>query len=177
MSRTVAAPDAKSRRPRGSSVEVELWTDGSGTVAGSPGGWAYVLTAVEDGKPIYEEDSGGTLDGTNNQMELTAAIEGLRSIGRPTKVILHTDSEYVMKGFTEKRVDMWKSKGWRTRSGSLVANRHLWEELASLVERHDVVWDWVRGHAGVEHNERCDVLAGVARRTAMQGNVDRQGKA
>ena len=106
---------------------------------------------------------GGEGQTTNNRMELTAVIEALAALKRPSRVILHTDSQYVMKGITEW-IHGWKVKGWRTAAREPVKNADLWRRLDELVSGHEIEWVWVRGHSGHEGNERADKLAnkGVA---------------
>ena len=91
-------------------------------------------------------------------MELQAAIEGLNALSRPMQVELHTDSKYVMNGVTDWMA-RWKANGWRTAAKKPVANQDLWEILDAATQRHQITWHWVKGHAGNELNERCDVLA------------------
>jgi ribonuclease HI len=141
---------------------VELWTDGACAGNPGPGGWAAILRFAGREREL----SGGERHTTNNRMELLAALEGLRAISRPMPVVVHTDSAYVANGFVRRWIDGWCRRGWRTAGGAAVANRELWEALAGEVARHDVVWRLVRGHAGVELNERCDRLACAARDAA-----------
>ena len=146
---------------------VELWTDGSGTAEG-PCGWAYVLRWIPDhGEPVEREGSGHLLEGTNNVAELTAVIEGLRRLERRCRVVIYTDSRYVMGPFTEGWLASWRSRGWRNAQKKPVANRELIEALEAEVLKHQVEWRHVHGHTGVEHNERCDRLAGEQRREAI----------
>ena len=100
-------------------------------------------------------------DTTNNRMELTAAIEGLKRLNEPHLVQLFTDSQYLRLGITVWIVN-WKRKGWVTHGKTPVKNRDLWEELDRLSAIHRIQWEWVKGHSGHEQNERCDVLAGKA---------------
>lgn len=106
---------------------------------------------------------GGTPATTNNRMELTAVIEALGALKQPSRVILHTDSTYVMKGITEW-IHGWKAKGWRTAAREPVKNVDLWKALDEAVRAHELRWVWVRGHSGHDGNERADALAnrGVA---------------
>ena len=113
----------------------------------------------QEGRP--EELSGFEAEATNNRMELRAAIEGLRALDGPHEVDLHTDSEYLRKGVTAW-IEGWKRRGWRTAQGKAVQNRDLWQELEAAIERHEVRWHWIRGHSGVEWNERADALASAA---------------
>jgi ribonuclease HI len=101
---------------------------------------------------------GGEPATTNNRMELTAVIEALRALKRPSRVILHTDSQYVQKGITEW-INGWKARGWRTAAKEPVKNADLWKELDEAVQAHRIDWIWVKGHAGHEGNERADALA------------------
>ena len=106
---------------------------------------------------------GGERATTNNRMELTAVIEALAALKRPSRVILHTDSQYVMKGMTEW-IRGWKAKGWKTAAKEPVKNADLWRTLDEAVARHEIQWVWVKGHSGHNGNERADALAnkGVA---------------
>jgi len=101
---------------------------------------------------------GGERATTNNRMELTAVIEALAALKRPSRVILHTDSQYVMKGITEW-IRGWKLKGWKTASKEPVKNADLWRVLDEAVAKHDIRWVWVKGHSGHNGNERADALA------------------
>ena len=101
---------------------------------------------------------GGEPATTNNRMELTAVIEALATLRRHSKIVLHTDSQYVMKGMTEW-IRGWKAKGWRTASKEPVKNVDLWKRLDDLVAQHEIKWVWVRGHSGHDGNERADALA------------------
>jgi ribonuclease HI len=148
-------------------VTVELWTDGSGTSEG-PGGWAFLLRHRDRDGKIFDLLNGGQLqEATNNRAELTAAIEGLRALKRRCAVTIVTDSEYVMKPFTEGWLAKWRAKGWRTSRGDVVANQDLLLELEAEVSKHQVSWRHVRGHAGVEENELVDQVAGMMRRWAI----------
>ena len=101
---------------------------------------------------------GGERATTNNRMELTAVIEALGTLKRPSRVILHTDSQYVMKGITEW-IRGWKVKGWKTAAKEPVKNVDLWRTLDEAVARHEIKWVWVKGHSGHNGNERADALA------------------
>jgi ribonuclease HI len=143
---------------------VELWTDGACSGNPGPGGWAAILRFGDSEREL----SGWERHTTNNRMELMAALSGLRAITRPMQVALHTDSTYVAHGFAKRWIDGWRRRGWKTAAGSPVANRELWEQLAEEVGRHRVDWRVVKGHAGVELNERCDLLACAARDLAAR---------
>ncbi|MEC7093977.1 MAG: ribonuclease HI [Pseudomonadota bacterium] len=142
---------------------VILHTDGSCLNNPGPGGWAAILQWRGEEREL----SGGVEGTTNNRMELQAAIEGLNALKRPMRVELHTDSKYVMQGVTDW-MPRWKANGWRTANKKPVLNQDLWKQLDEAVQRHDVAWHWVKGHAGNEMNERCDELARAAA-TALAG--------
>ncbi len=134
---------------------VVIYTDGACSGNPGPGGWGAILMFGEKTKEIC----GGEPATTNNRMELMAAIQSLETLTKPCKVELHTDSQYVMKGISEW-IHSWKRRGWRTADNKPVKNDDLWRRLDEARQRHDVQWRWVKGHAGHEHNERADALAG-----------------
>ena len=134
---------------------VVIYTDGACSGNPGPGGWGAILMFGEKTKEIC----GGEPATTNNRMELMAAIQALETLTRPCTVELHTDSQYVMKGISEW-IHSWKRRGWRTADNKPVKNEDLWRRLDEARQRHDVQWQWVTGHAGHEHNERADALAG-----------------
>lgn len=144
---------------------VELYTDGACSGNPGPGGWAYILKHPASGKVV--EQNGGERDTTNNRMELTAVIEGLSWIKKPSVVELYSDSEYVLKGLNEWMAG-WKRRGWKTAAKKPVKNQDLWLKLDELVGEHDVRFHWVRGHAGHPENERADELAVEARDAAAR---------
>lgn len=133
---------------------VHIFSDGA--CSGNPGvgGYGSILRYGNTEKEI----SGANGDTTNNRMELTAVIAALEALTRPCRVIVTTDSQYVIKGITEW-IDGWAKKGWKTSKKEDVLNRDLWERLQGLTKRHQVEWVWVRGHQGHPENERCDALA------------------
>ncbi|MEI6350392.1 MAG: ribonuclease HI [Verrucomicrobiota bacterium] len=133
---------------------VTIYTDGGCVGNPGPGGWAAVL--LWNGRK--KELNGGAPATTNNRMELSAAIQGLRALKEPCQIELWTDSEYLRKGITEWLAG-WKARGWKTRDKTPVKNSDLWRELDSATSGHQINWRWVKGHAGHEHNERCDTLA------------------
>ena len=137
-----------------STETVEIFTDGACRGNPGPGGWGVLLRAGEVEKELW----GGEESTTNNRMELQAAIEGLKALRKPSKVILTTDSQYVRKGITEW-IRILKMRGWKTANRSLVKNKDLWLLLDELTEIHDVNWHWVKGHSGHVENERVDGLA------------------
>ena len=133
---------------------VTIFTDGSCLSNPGPGGWAAVLRWRDNEKEIVGHEA----DTTNNRMELKAAIMGLNAVTRAMPIALHTDSRYVMNG-VQDWMPRWKANGWKTASKKPVANQDLWEQLDQALQRHDITWHWVKGHAGNEFNERCDKLA------------------
>ena len=135
-------------------AEVEIFSDGA--CKGNPGvgGWGALLRMGATEKELF----GGEADTTNNRMELTAVIQALTALTRPCEVLIHTDSQYVMKGMMEW-IDGWKAKGWKTAAKQPVKNDDLWKTLDKLVAMHDVDWRWVKGHSGHPENERADALA------------------
>jgi ribonuclease HI len=137
---------------------VTVYTDGACSGNPGPGGWAALLVYGGHEREIQ----GGAEHTTNNRMELTAAIEALRALKEPCKVVLHTDSAYLQRAFTEHWLDRWKHNGWRTASKKPVENRDLWEELLQLTAVHEVDWVKVRGHADDDLNNRVDRLAVAA---------------
>ena len=113
-------------------------------------------------KQHKKEISGGAKETTNNQMELTAVIEGLSLLKKPCEVELFTDSKYVLEGAT-KWLDGWVQKGWKKADKKPVLNRDLWEKLIPLFNKHAITWHWVKGHAGHPENERVDTMACIER--------------
>ena len=140
--------------------KVYLYTDGACSGNPGPGGWACLLKYNE----IAKEISGGAEKTTNNQMELTAVIEGLSLLKKPCEVELFTDSKYVLEGAT-KWLQGWIQKGWKRADKKPVLNRDLWEQLIPLFNKHSITWHWVKGHAGHPENERVDSLACLQRDT------------
>jgi ribonuclease HI len=140
------------------SDKVVIYTDGGCKPNPGPGGWAALLMYNGHQKEL----SGGDRKTTNNQMELTAAIEALESLTRPCDVELYTDSQYLKNGITSW-MKTWKKNGWKTASKKPVKNRDLWVRLDEATQRHTITWRWVKGHADNEYNERVDQLATAAR--------------
>ena len=138
----------------GGPTSVEIYTDGACSGNPGPGGWGAILRYGENEKEL----SGGAAETTNNRMELSAAIEALRALRRPSRVRIHTDSTYVKDGITKWIVN-WKRNGWRTAAKKPVKNVDLWQDLYDALKDHDVEWHWVKGHAGHPENERADALA------------------
>jgi ribonuclease HI len=115
------------------------------------------------------ELSGSAPHTTNNRMELTAAIEGLRALRERCAVTVRSDARYVVDAFVKGWIDRWVRSGWRNAKRQPVPNRELWEALVAEVARHEVEWEWIEGHAGDVYNERCDALAVAATRVAASG--------
>jgi ribonuclease HI len=140
-------------------TSIFAYTDGACSGNPGPGGWGVLLVA-KDGDTVLKERElcGGEADTTNNRLELTAAIEALTSLSRRTEIKIVTDSSYVKDGLT-KWIYGWKRNGWKTAAKKPVKNEDLWRALDDAVASHDVSWEWVKGHAGHEENERADKLA------------------
>ena len=138
-----------------SKQEVKIYTDGACSGNPGAGGYGIVLQYMEQEKQL----SGGASETTNNRMELTAVIEGLKALKRPCKVTLYTDSKYIVDAITKGWVFKWKSNGWMRDKKSPALNSDLWKELLPLLETHEVEFVWVKGHAGHRENEICDSLA------------------
>lgn len=134
---------------------VELFTDGACSGNPGPGGWGAILRC----KGKERELSGGAQNTTNNKMELTAVIEGLKVLKFPCEVTLYTDSKYVADGLTLGWAEGWKARGWKKKDGKPALNPELWDELLTLYHTHKVKIVWLKGHAGHPENERCDALA------------------
>lgn len=139
--------------------ELFAYTDGACSGNPGPGGWGALLIA-RDGDIVVKERTlkGGEPDTTNNRMELLAAITALETLDRATALTIVTDSSYVKDGITSW-IHGWKKRGWKTAAKKPVKNEDLWRRLDAAVARHDVSWEWVKGHAGHPENERADELA------------------
>jgi ribonuclease HI len=133
---------------------IDIFTDGACSGNPGPGGWGAVLRY----KGVEKEIAGGEPLTTNNRMELMAAIMALETLKRPSRVRLHTDSNYLKDGIT-KWIHNWKRNGWRTSDKKPVKNSELWKRLELAIETHDMTWFWVKGHSGHDENERADELA------------------
>jgi len=133
---------------------VEIYTDGACSGNPGPGGWGALLLWGDTEKELC----GGAEDTTNNRMELMAAIQALEALKRPCAVTLYTDSAYVKGGITSW-LKGWKAKGWKTAAKKPVKNQDLWQRLDTATSRHQITWQWVKGHAGNPGNERADALA------------------
>ncbi len=133
---------------------VDIYTDGACSGNPGPGGWAAVLKFGE----FRKELSGAEPHTTNNRMEITAAIRALEILTEKCEVTLTTDSQYLRQGIT-KWMFTWKKNGWKTAGKQPVKNQDLWIHLDRLTQKHEVTWEWVKGHADHPENERCDKLA------------------
>ena len=139
------------------SNKVVMYTDGACRGNPGPGGWGVVLRYRNQSRSL----KGYAAETTNNRMELTAVIEGLRALNRACEVDLVTDSKYVMQGINEW-IEQWKRNGWKTAAKKPVKNVDLWQQLDDEAGRHAINWQWVKGHAGNEGNELADRLANDA---------------
>ena len=135
---------------------VEMYTDGACRGNPGKGGWGVPLRYGNTEKTLY----GGEELTTNNQMELTAVIKGLEALNKPCKLIITTDSKYVLSGITEW-INNWKRHNWKSSNKKPVKNIHLWKRLDELAEKHQIEWDWVKGHSGHQENEIADQLANL----------------
>jgi len=133
---------------------VNIYTDGACRGNPGPGGWGVLIQYQDNEKEYF----GGNQNTTNNQMELQAAIEGLKLLKEECIVNLTTDSKYVMQGITSW-IKKWKINKWKNSNKKDVKNKELWIELDKLCMKHDVRWNWVKGHTGHEQNEIADMLA------------------
>ena len=133
---------------------IEIYTDGACSGNPGPGGWGALLRWRDREREIFGSEG----ETTNNRMELMAAIQALEALNRPSRVRLHTDSNYVKEGITSW-IHNWKKKGWKTSKRKPVKNVDLWQRLDAALGRHEVDWRWVRGHTGHPDNERADALA------------------
>jgi ribonuclease HI len=131
-----------------------IYTDGACSGNPGPGGWGALLLSGNHRKEL----SGGESETTNNRMEMMAVICAAEALKKASSIDIFTDSKYVMKGMTEW-VEAWKKRGWRTASKKPVKNVDLWQRLEHALDRHEVNWNWVKGHSGVPGNERADELA------------------
>ena len=139
--------------------DLYAYTDGACSGNPGPGGWGALLIARDGDKVLKERElCGGEADTTNNRMELLAAIHVLETLERPSKLTVITDSAYVKNGVTSW-MHGWKRNGWRTSNKKPVKNVELWQRIDEAQARHDVTWEWVKGHAGHPENERADELA------------------
>ncbi len=140
-------------------TDLIAYTDGACSGNPGPGGWGVLIQARRGDAIVKERElSGGEAQTTNNRMELMAAITALETLSRPSPVTVVTDSAYVKNGVTSW-IHGWKRNGWRTADRKPVKNAELWQRLDAAQARHQVRWEWVKGHAGHPGNERADALA------------------
>lgn len=142
-----------------------MYTDGACKGNPGPGGWGVLLRYKNREKKLC----GGEPNTTNNRMELTAVIEGLRTLNRSCPVVITTDSEYVKNGITQW-IHGWKQRGWKTAAKKPVKNEDLWRELDIEVGKHRIEWHWVKGHSGHPENEIADELANLGVEQALMGS-------
>ena len=148
--------------------QVIIYTDGACSGNPGPGGWAAILRYGDREKVL----SGGEACTTNNRMELTAAIEGLKALREPCAVTLYSDSRYLVDGITLGWAEAWRSRGWMRRKNEPAKNPELWEELLNLLAQHRTELRWVKGHADDPENARCDALA-VAESRRFAGGTEK----
>jgi len=144
------------------------FTDGACSGNPGPGGWGVLLRYGEHEKELF----GGEAATTNQRMELQAAIEALKALKKPNAITLYSDSKYVIEGITSW-IHGWKRNGWKNAAKKPVSNDDLWKELDALNHCHDVSWQWIKGHAGHEGNERADALArrGIPKPKRTKGDL------
>ena len=145
--------------------QVTIYTDGACSGNPGPGGWGCVLMYRQHRR----ESSGGAENTTNNRMEITAALEALKLLKEPCEVDLYTDSAYLCNALEKKWLETWSRNGWKTASKSNVENQDLWKELLIQLQRHEVKFHKVKGHADNEYNNRCDKLAREAVQRIVSG--------
>ena len=142
-----------------STPDVVIYSDGACKGNPGPGGWGAFLRFASASGAVHEKElCGGEPHTTNNRMELTAAVRALEALNRPCRVVLNTDSRYVMDGIT-KWLAGWKKRGWVNSAKEPVKNMDLWKQLEAAAAPHAIEWRWVRGHSGDVDNERADLLA------------------
>ena len=138
--------------------QVTIYTDGACKGNPGPGAYGVVLLFGEHRREV----SAGYRLTTNNRMELLAAITALNLLQQPCKVELHSDSKYLVQAINDRWIDGWQKKGWVNSKKEPVKNKDLWLQLLDAIGSHDIIWKWVKGHAGNTENERCDELANEA---------------
>ncbi len=135
--------------------KVEIYTDGACRGNPGPGGWGAILRYKGREKSV----SGGENPTTNNRMELTAVIRGLKALKKPCRVTVVSDSKYVCDAINRQWLFAWSNHNWKKADNKPVLNRDLWEELLTLLHIHTVSFEWIKGHNGHPENERCDKIA------------------
>lgn len=144
-----------------------IYTDGSSRGNPGPGGWAVIIEERDASKELRIKEIGGREEmTTNNRMEMRAVIEGLKNTPEKSRVEIHADSEYVIKGATEW-INNWQKNNWRTKAKKDVLNKDLWLALLAEMEKREVTWNKVVGHSGHSYNDRCDEIA-----TSMADNLN-----
>lgn len=148
--------------------EVQIFSDGAARGNPGNGGFGALLRFTDAKGTVHERElSQGYEMTTNNRMELLGVIRAFQELKRPCKVVVQTDSKYIVDAFNKDWIAGWKRRGWKNAKKDPVANRDLWEELLAAIEGHEVSFTWIKGHAGHAENERCDELA----TTAADGNA------
>lgn len=145
-------------------TKITMYTDGAarGNPDG-PGGYGTILSFVDfKGQEHIKELSAGYQKTTNNRMEMMAVIAGMEALNRSCEITVYSDSQYVVKAFNEHWLDGWIKKGWKRGKNEPVKNVDLWKRLLAAMEKHQVSFQWVKGHNGHPQNERCDELATTA---------------
>ena len=141
-------------------TKVSIYTDGACSGNPGSGGYGAILVYIDsEGVKHEKELSEGYKLTTNNQMELLAVLTGLETLKKPCDVTVYSDSKYVVDAFNNNWIDGWIKKGWKTAGKNPVKNVELWQRLLKAKEPHNVEFIWVKGHAGHDYNERCDILA------------------
>ena len=159
-------------------LSVELYTDGACSGNPGPGGYGVILRYTDGKGKLHEREySEGFPETTNNRMEVTAAIVGLGKLTKPCKVELYSDSQYLIKAFTEHWIDGWILKDFRRGKKDEVKNIDLWEKLLTVMKPHDVEFHWVKGHDVNELNNRCDKMAVAAYQQFVKETDDEKGTA
>jgi ribonuclease HI len=146
--------------------KVEIYSDGACSGNPGKGGYGVLLRFYANGKTFEKQLSGGEKQTTNNRMELTGVIEGLKALKEPCEVTVTTDSKYVVDSITKRWVYSWQKNNWIKSDKKPALNVDLWEQLLPLLDLHSVTFNWIKGHAGHAENELCDRLA-VAKRNEM----------
>ncbi|XNM69850.1 ribonuclease HI [Escherichia coli] len=152
--------------------QVQIFTNGSSLGNPGPGGYGAILRYQQQRKTFSE----GYRRTTNNRMEMMAAIVALEALKEPCTVVLSTDSQYVRQGITQW-IHNWKKRGWKTADKKPVKNVDLWKRLDTALGKHEIRWEWVKGHAGHPENERCDQLARTAANSPTYDDVGYQPEA
>jgi ribonuclease HI len=154
MAETIDALQKLNDLEKNALPDVTIYTDGACSGNPGPGGWGAVVCYLN----LESDLKGGTHQTTNNRMEMMAAIQGLKAVPLKAKVTIYTDSMYLRDGITRWMIN-WKKNGWKTADKKPVKNQDLWLELDQLLTTQEITWQWVKGHAGHEYNERADALA------------------